>query len=332
MYVPLTPVLTLGLTFYCLVIGLLCPHYLHLVQSRVLSPCKVISRCWLSLQAVVENRVYFRLTQLVVVVCGAGLRLRSSRGCKAGASSKRSQHRTRKRVQPKDTGCPGGLTLSCLGSREWNCRYAAWPLLTLGQQRRSNPNPSNAGLPQVCLSSPNPLIFKAISILFEETSQQFESGASGGREVGKKATEGEGRRSRSESEPQRHGSVGQERSGKITACQHCWVTSSWSCRPKYSIFTISKRVQMTREEKKEGLGLRSGPWNMELIHSFSQAVSQHNMYWASTVWHYIHTNLEQIITRIILITKEKCRMQWEPIQGTQTWDQIRCVYRRSRGL
>ena len=185
----LTPVLTL---LYCLAIGLLCPHYLHLVQSRVLSPCKVISHCWLSLQAVVENRVYFRLTQLVVVVCGTGLRLRSSRGCKAGASSKRSQHRTRKRVQPKDTGCPGGLTLSCLGSRERNCRYAAWPLLMLGQQRRSNPNPSNAGLPQVCLSSPNPLIFKAISILFEETSQQFESGASGGREVGKKATEGEG--------------------------------------------------------------------------------------------------------------------------------------------
>lgn len=41
----------------------------------------------------------------------------------------------------------------------------------------------------VCLSSPNPLIFKAISILFEETSQQFESGASGGR----KGERGEGR-------------------------------------------------------------------------------------------------------------------------------------------
>ena len=91
----------------------------------------------------------------------------------------------------------------------------------LGQQRRSNPNPSNADLPQVCLSSPNPLIFKAISILFEETFQQFESGASGGREVGEKATEAEGRRSRSESEPQRHSGVGQERSGKIVACQHC---------------------------------------------------------------------------------------------------------------
>lgn len=91
----------------------------------------------------------------------------------------------------------------------------------LGQQRRSNPNPSNADLPQVCLSSPNPLIFKAISILFEETFQQFESGASGGREVGEKATEAEGRRSRNESEPQRHSGVGQERSGKIAACQHC---------------------------------------------------------------------------------------------------------------
>lgn len=63
------------------------------------------------------------------------------------------------------------------------------PLLMLGQQRRSNPNPPNTDLSQVCLSSPNPLIFKAISILFEETSQQFESGASEGR-YGKRGKEG----------------------------------------------------------------------------------------------------------------------------------------------
>lgn len=63
------------------------------------------------------------------------------------------------------------------------------PLLMLGQQRRSNPNPPNTDLSQVCLSSPNPLIFKAISILFEETSQQFESGASGSR-YGRRGKEG----------------------------------------------------------------------------------------------------------------------------------------------
>lgn len=32
------------------------------------------------------------------------------------------------------------------------------------------------------MSPPNPLIFKAISVLFEEPSQQFECGASGGAE------------------------------------------------------------------------------------------------------------------------------------------------------
>lgn len=99
-------------------------------------------------------------------------------------------------------GCPGSLT------QRQRSRQAAQLLLVLGQQRRSNPDPPNADLPQVCLSSPNPLIFKAIAILFEETSQQFESGASGGRDVGEKAAEREGRKSRSESESWRGGGRG----------------------------------------------------------------------------------------------------------------------------
>lgn len=82
---------------------------------------------------------------------------------------------------------------------------------------------------------PNPLIFKAISILFEETSQQFESGASGGRGGGRREGGGRGRgRGKSETALQRRGQ------GRGQAASPGWMTSSRSFPPGDGSFTISE--------------------------------------------------------------------------------------------
>ena len=85
-----------------------------------------------------------------------------------------------------------------------------------------------------------------ISILFEETSQHFESGASGGSEGGKEEGSKRGKgRNNSELSP------GEEGTGKMTGCQ-CFP-------PKYVFLAISERVKMSRVEENKGLRLRSGP-------------------------------------------------------------------------
>ena len=63
-------------------------RYLHLVYSRVPSLCMVSWCHWLSLQAMVENRVYFRLIQWVVVAWRAGLRVKIAEAARLGLNLK----------------------------------------------------------------------------------------------------------------------------------------------------------------------------------------------------------------------------------------------------
>lgn len=93
--------------------------------------------------------------------------------------------------------------------------------------------------------SPNPLIFKAISILFEETSQQFESGASGGREEGRRGDRIGRGRGKSEAALLRRGQ------GRGQAASPGWMASSRSFPPKDGSFTISESEDEKERREEE---------------------------------------------------------------------------------
>lgn len=96
------------------------------------------------------------------------------------------------------------------------------------------------------MSSLNPLIFKAISILFEETSQQFESGASGGRREERRKREGKLGGTREE---------GNWVDDRLPVLAELYLPETSHPKMSSSLFL---RVRMGRKEEKS-LRLKSGP-------------------------------------------------------------------------
>lgn len=138
------------------------------------------------------------------------------------------------------------------------------------------------------MSSLNLLIFKAISILFEESSRQFESAASeGGRE---------GERKQEEEEQGRCRALGRRGPRKVTGCSagelhegcpttvNVTRTVTWlhTCRtalissrnfPPEMASSQFLRAKMRREEEKKGLRQRSGPFVRSVNQPIRQSVS-----------------------------------------------------------
>lgn len=117
-YIPHSLCPVLGLTSCFLAPELLIHSHPHTEFTEAYSAfCMVYWYHWLRLQAVVENRSYFKLTQWVVVSWRGVLGMRNSRGCLTGASSEYSQYGTLQRDLPKDVGCTRGPTISCWSLR-----------------------------------------------------------------------------------------------------------------------------------------------------------------------------------------------------------------------
>lgn len=133
-----------------------------------------------SLPAKLVNSICIRLSQCVAVLCRARLGMRSSSCCLAGAGLENVWHAQLLRDKPKSVGCMETELWAALAQRpesrerqhSFHQHLGSRGALILIPEHR----PSSS-----LFVSPNPLIFKTISILFEETLQQFEAGTSGGR-------------------------------------------------------------------------------------------------------------------------------------------------------